>query len=256
MKNKTLRFLFITLLSGVVYLLFALPLRKVLAVFTVTDVRPAAALNPVLGISFGAPAALGIALGNAVADILSGYPSYMILFWILLQFIYSMVPYWLWNRLNRGEEHIHRFSSVSRVLKYTLCSLAYGILSACGVASYVNMTYGVPFFTCAGFVMMNNFTMAMLLGSPLMILLNVFMSRQAGTNRKLFFNEKILLIGSVAEIVIVSIIILCVYGKMGGGENFEIWNTIFIYSVIAVNGFIALMLAFITFAEKKLKIME
>ena len=122
--HKKMRFILIYILSGISFLLLLLPFHKLLSVFTLTEVRPAAVLYPLLGISFGWPAALGIMTANGICDAINGYSAAVLIEGLVPQLIYTMVPYYLWRYLIRDEEHIHCLNSVERVWKYVLVCAA------------------------------------------------------------------------------------------------------------------------------------
>ena len=114
--HKKMRFILIYILSGISFLLLLLPFHKLLSVFTLTEVRPAAVLYPLLGISFGWPAALGIMTANCICDVINGYSAAVLIEGLVPQLIYTMVPYYLWRYLIRDEEHIHCLNSVAGAL--------------------------------------------------------------------------------------------------------------------------------------------
>ena len=85
---------------------------------------------------------------------------------------------------------------------------------------------------------MNNFTFTMLLGFPLMILANIVISGSDKTNfRKPGINEKIIMYSSFIEFIGIAIIVFGFYSLNINNnlEVYNIWNKIFIYSVIYVN---------------------
>ena len=118
--SKATRFILIFLISGVVFFLFTTPFHQILSVLTFSEVRPSAVLYPILGISFGLPAALGITVANFINDAVNGFPAAILLEGLIPQFLYVMVPYFLWKWMMRGEDHIFRLDCVSRVLKFIL----------------------------------------------------------------------------------------------------------------------------------------
>lgn len=64
---------FLFLMCALLFLGFTMPFRLRLEAAQITEMRPSAALTPVLGMIFGAPASLGCAAGNIIADLISGY---------------------------------------------------------------------------------------------------------------------------------------------------------------------------------------
>ena len=65
---------FVVFVIGIaLYLVMTMPFRLWVQVADITDMRPSAALTPVLGIVFGLPGARGCAVGSILADLISGY---------------------------------------------------------------------------------------------------------------------------------------------------------------------------------------
>lgn len=252
-KKPLLRGILIFIVSGLLFFLCTMPFRKILSVFTISEVRPAAVLNPLLGICFGLPASLGIAVANFIADWQSGYPAAILFEGLIPQFLYCYIPFLMWNALTKTEDHAHRLDSSSRVLKYALCVTVYAILSGIGVAVIVVANFGGSFLKTAFFVFLNNFIMGIVLGCPLMILINFIMRRPGKTaeERRLARSERIILYTALAELAAVIIIILCVYlfGKSNGGV-YDVWNTVFVISAIAVIVIMIVSLAVILGGKK------
>lgn len=242
--------LLICLGSAILFFGFSMPFRKMLSVFTVSEVRFAAVLNPLLGTCFGVPAAIGIMIANFIADYFSGYSTAVLLEGLPAQFLYTFVAYFIWNRLNRSEEHIHRLDSVKKMLRYIAAVLAYAVLSAVGVGLIVQLNFGADFLNCAFFVFLNNWIMGVVLGCPLMILMN----RLFGTrDRKLSSNERMILIAGAIEIVLIAVIVIGVYLTSTSTVVYEIWNRIFILSEIVINIFMVIMLLVMVQIEKNTK---
>ena len=251
--NKFYKNLKIFLLSGIVFLAATMPFRNILSVFTVSEVRPAAVLNPFLGISFGLPAALGIAAANLLADGLSGYPVAVLIEGLIPQFLYSYVPYLMWRAFTKNEEHIHRLDSVSRVRKYTAVVLTYAVLSGLCVGAIVQTNFGADFLNCAFFVFLNNFTMSMVLGCPLMILSNQIMARRSGNDRRLFPSEKLILADGIAELLIIGIVIAAVYARYPDLGVNELWNMIYIDATVIIIASMAVTLFLMILFERRKK---
>ncbi|MCQ2548383.1 MAG: QueT transporter family protein [Clostridia bacterium] len=251
LKEKTIRFIVIFLLSGVAFFLFTMPFREILSVFTVSEVRPAAVLNPLLGISFGYPAALGITVANFIADAYSGYPVAVLIEGIIPQFLYCIVPYYMWRALTKGEEHKHRLNNVERVVKFALVILVYAVISAIGVGAIVQANFGADFLNCAVFVFFNNFDVGILLGCPLMIAFNQAISRQRNHDRKLSVNEIIILVAAAVEAIAITILIIAVYSNGTTLGTYDIWNTIYYYLLALVNAILAITLVVMYVFEKK-----
>lgn len=252
MKNKqTTRFILIYLLSGIVFFLLTMPFQKILSVFTVTEVRPSAVLYPLLGISFGWPAALGIMTANFICDILSGFPTALLFEGLVPQLLYTMVPHWLWKRLTRNEEHWHRLDSVRRVLKYVLVCFAFSLLSALGVGLLLFVNYHMDPTQTVFFVLRNNFHMSVILGCPLMVAANQFLSRRAGNDRFLSKNEIIILFTAGIQVLLMIVTAVTVYSKGQTIGAYDIWNTIYIVGSVLIAVTMLLSLGCMVFLEKR-----
>ena len=233
--QKKLRFIFIYALSGIGFLLLLLPFHRLLSVFTLTEVRPAAVLYPLLGISFGWPAALGIMTANAVSDFINGYSAAVLLEGLVPQLLYTMVPYYLWRYLTRGEDHIHRLNSVGRVLKYVLICLVSSLLSAVGVGFFIYTDQHISPWAGSLFVWLNNFDIQAVLGCPLMVLTNVIISRRAGNRRRLSAEEIIILITALIQAVMMVNVAVSTYKSGMTLGTYDIWNTIYLIELVFIN---------------------
>lgn len=240
--RKASRFILIYLLSGIAFFLLTQPFHRLLSVFTVTEVRPSAVLYPFLGISFGWPAALGIATANLIFDSMNGYSLTVLLECIPLQLLYTIVPYYLWKRVMRSEDHKHRLDCVERVLKFVFVCLASALLSALGVGMLMYFNFNADPVQPALFVLLNNFDMSVILGCPLMVLSNQIISRRAGTERIVTRNEAVILVTAAVQVLLMTVTTVIVYtgGKTIG--TYDIWNTVFIIGVLLINATMLLSL--------------
>ncbi|MGN1090170.1 MAG: hypothetical protein ACI4Q6_07185, partial [Huintestinicola sp.] len=109
------------LISAVLFFAFTMPFRLRLAAADITEMRPVSALTPVLGLIFGLPAALGCAVGNVIADLVSGYEISYALLNGAQQLLYGLLAYVLWRRINKeNDENKFCLDSISRLLKLFL----------------------------------------------------------------------------------------------------------------------------------------
>ena len=252
MKKKLLRFILLFLLSGASFFLLTLPFHRILAVFTATEVRPSAVLYPFLGISFGWPAALGIMTSNLICDAMNGYSAAILIEGLIPQLLYTMVPYYLWRKLMKDEDHKHRLDCVGRVLKYVLVCIVFSVLSAVGVGTLMYINFHIDPVQPALFVLLNNFDMSVLLGCPLMVLSNQIISRCSGTDRKLTRNEIIILITALVQTLFMAGIVVVIYtsGKTLG--TYDIWNTIYIILTVFINiSMLISLICMVIFGNKK-----
>lgn len=253
-RNKLFELIAIFFVSFVIYIAGTLPLRETFAVFTVTDVRPGAALNPFMSLCFGPAASLGCAISTFIADFFSGYPTKVLFQGLPLQFIYGFVPYIVWKKLTKGDDHSYRIDSIKKYAIFTLISFLFGILSGFGVGYIVYSNFGANFFETVGFVFMNNFTFTMLLGFPLMICANIVISGIGKeVHRKLSKSEYAIIFSSVIEFVGIAIITYKTYSSYAGVsvETYDVWNNIFIYSVVFVNIMIVLTIVVLHILNRK-----
>lgn len=249
-KRSLFENVFILVFTALLFFALSMPFRDILSVFTISEVRFAAVLNPLMGICFGIPSAIGITIANFVADYLSDYSIAVLLEGIIPQFLYTFVPYVIWNRLNKGESHIRRLDSSSRLLKYALCVFVYALISGIGVGLIVQLNFGADFLNCAFFVFLNNWMMGIVLGCPLMILVNISISYN---KRNLFDSEKIIIVSAFIELLLFIFIVLFVYNTTTSTEIYDIWNKAYIYSAIIINIFLVFVYIVIKIVEKNRK---
>ena len=251
MNNKqTKRFILIYLLSGIIFFFLTMPFQKMFSVFTLTEVRPSAVLYPFLGISFGWPAALGIMTANFICDAMSGFSTAILFEGIVPQLLYTMVPYYLWKCLMKGEDHKHRLDCTGRVLKYARVCLVFSLLSALGVGAILAVNYHIDPTQAALFVLLNNFVMSVVLGCPLMVISNQIISRRAGTDRTLTRNEIIILITAVVQVLVLTAVTVIVYTQGKTVGTYDIWNTIYIIGTVLVGVTMPISLGCMAFCEK------
>ena len=249
--NKTIKNILKLIIPGLLYLVTSIPLRKVLSVFTVTDVRPSVAIVPLSSIWLGPLAAISCAIGNMISDIVTNSPLNVIIQGILFQFIYGFVSWILWKKLTKGDDHSYRFNSASKLLKFTFVIIVFATLSAIGVAYLVITNYGVPFFKTFKFVFLNNFDMPMIIGCPAMIIANLIVSKKKGEPmRKLSINELIIIYSTLLIVVGLVIFGYSIYSISVSKETFDIWNTIYLKSALFVNTILVLEILFIALVEK------
>ena len=253
MKKKVLRFIVIYILSGLAFFALTMPFHKILAVFTVSEVRPSAVLYPFLGISFGLPASLGILTANFISDAVNGYSWAVLLEGIVPQFLYSMVPYFMWKYFTKGESHIHRLDSVKRVMEFSLVCFVSALLGGIGVGTIVQVNFGADGLLAGFFVFLNNFDISIILGCPLMIISNQIISRRSGTERTVTPNEKIIIAAAAVEAIALIVMIPVAYANGATLGTYDIWNSIYYYALMIINCIFALTLIVMIIAENKRK---
>lgn len=256
MKNsKLLKNIGIFLASFAIYFLATYPTRNLFTVFTVTDVRPGAALNPLISMCFGPYAILGVALATTLGDYLSGYPNLVLIQGIVFQYIYGYLSYITWKKLTSNDSHRYRLDSLNKILKFSITALVFAISSAIGVGFIVYSNFGANGFETFGFVFLNNFDSTMVIGMPLLIVLNLLVHRNAtGEKRNLSKNELIILRSVLVDVLSLCIIIAIVYRSLNGisSDIYTIWNTIYYYGCFAINLIMISTGIYIYFENRKL----
>ena len=241
-KNPQSKALIVGFTSAIVFFALTVPFRDAFNVFSMTEVNPAAVLYPFLGISYGLPAAIGITIAKCLADLISqDYGWIAALEGILPTFFATIVPYWIWKAVTKGEDHIHRLDSVARVLKFALCVFVSAVISGVGFGAVAALTGKVDFFRSAMFVLLNNFDIGIILGCLLMIVSNQIISRNAGSSRVVTPNEKIILGAAAAEIVGL-IILIAVLFTTRTGDAADIWNDVYLYGLVLINSILIVSL--------------
>lgn len=224
------------LISGVAFFVITMPFREFFSVMGVTEVRPASAFPPVFGILFGIWGAMGTAIANLIADVLSGYPPMLCITGFIAQFLYGYLPYKLWyatpfNHNNKIE--IPRLNIVKNVLKYIIIILLDSIVIAAllgflmeyyGISSYLSMTTLMLYF--------NNFVFSMMIGIPLFIFITMRGHAIAlPTNKSEILNmrrNRIFDISFVLSLLIMIVFaIISAYGYSSGIQCFTLLAFIF-----------------------------
>ena len=99
--NKKSAALFVFGINLILFILLTAPFKLWVAASEITQMRPTAALTPVLGMIFGWPAALGCSIGNLICELTAGYELTYSLINSVMQVFYAMSAFYLWKMLNR-----------------------------------------------------------------------------------------------------------------------------------------------------------
>ena len=226
--------------------------------------RPSAALTPVLGLLFGLPASLGCAVGNIIADLISGYEVSYALLSGAQQLLYGMLAYILWRRLNRehdGSEFC--LDSISRLLKLLLVMASVAVVSVFCTA-IINHVYNVANIITINslYTFMNIFDSGLIFGCPLMIL-GHFLQRKMNNMREekhdkivvFSLNERMILNSLITGLGICLLIGAAVYlaDKLSiESSSVGLWGQIYLFQTLALNFYFALSMGFMWFTEKKI----
>ena len=247
----------------ILFILLTAPFKLWAAASEMTQMRPAAALTPVLGMIFGWPAALGCAAGNLVCDLTAGYELLYAVLNSALQILYAMSAYFLWKRLNRergGKEY--RLDSVTRILRFCLL-LALNALLTVIFTSLLNHVYDVAAIISFDnlFVFINSFDSGILFGAPLLILGSLLQAKlenmKIGKEKNIVrfsMNERMILNTLITGICICLLVGIAVYvtDKYGSGSSIGVLGRIYLFETLAMNTYFALSIGFMCFTEKKI----
>ena len=261
--NRSGAFAVVLVLNLALFVLFTMPFKLWAAASEITQMRPASALTPVLGMIFGWPAALGCAAGNLICDLISGYELLYALVNSLLQVLYAMAAYFLWKRLNRergGREF--RLDSVSRILKFCLV-LALNALLTVVCTGLLNHSYDVAaFFSMDNlYLLINSFDAGLLFGAPLLILGHLLQgyleNLKSGKKEKIVhfsMNERMILNTIITGLGICTLVGAAVYltDKYGKTDGVGIWGRIYLFETLALNVYFALSMGMMRFTEQKI----
>ena len=256
-------FAVVFLLNLALFVLFTMPFKLWAAASEITQMRPASALTPVLGMVFGWPAALGCAAGDLLCDLLSGYEVLYAVLNSLLQVLYAMAAYALWKRLNRerdGQEF--RLDSVARILKFCLV-LAVNALLTVFCSGLLNHSYDVAAFLSMDnlYQLINSFDAGLLFGAPLLILGHLLQgyleNLKSGKKEKIVhfsMNERMILNTIITGIGICTLVGAAVYltDKYGGTDSVGLWGRVYLFETLALNVYFALSLGLMRFTEQKI----
>ncbi len=262
-KNKVIRFSIIFILSFILFFLLTIFSNKVLTIYDVTSARISPVLNPVLGIAFGYPAIIGCSFANLISDIISGYKPFVCVFGILTQMIYGLLPYYVWKNIVKSNSHRTRLDSPMKTIYFVILMLINSIIMGLFVGLFQLYTSHDMFIQTFIFAALNDFDVSVILGLPLMTLIDYIYSRNhAIRKRKLSFNEHIIVIYSIS-VLLVSILITSIMLIINGSvKDPNIWKNIFVYSTYAMNVLLIisiLLMYFFSYQKKKhakLKIIE
>ena len=237
--------------------------NRVLTAYDVTSVRLSPVLNPILGIAFGWPGALGCAIANTVSDIISGYKPLVCVLGTLSQILYGILPYYIWKFIVRSKSHITRLDSPRKTIYFVILMLFNSLIVALFVGLFQLYTSNDKFFDTFIFAFVNDFDVCVVIGLPLMALIDhVYSKHHQVRKRELSYNERFIVLCGLCELIsfVITAIITCSVYQSFTTPN--VWKQVFINSIITMNAilvlFIVLMYIFGYYRKKNtgLKIIE
>ena len=250
-KKAFLKKIAITALTALVFFAVTMPFRRLFQVVSVTEVRPAAALNPTFGLLFGFPGALGCAIGNLAADILSGYSSLMCTLGFVVQMIYGLFPYFAWKVLHSEV----RLNSYKKILRYMVVSAVNTALTAVllGVTMFITGIGQILSVTTL-MLFLNNFVFCVVLGIPIILGYTGVKLKKSG--EKFSLNERFILIFLLLAIVSAAIMGSFAFGELSGntGDLLAFWNKVYVYISLDLVVFSVITVCILYYAERQITI--
>ena len=261
--NKSLAVTVVFVANLLLFVLLTAPFKIWAAASEMTQMRPTAALTPVLGMIFGWPAALGCATGNLICDLTAGYELTYSLINSFMQIFYAMNAFFLWKILNRergGKKF--RLDSVMRLLKFCLLLISNAVLTVI-FTGILNHAYDVADLLSWDnlYIFINSFDSGLLFGAPLLILGSLLQMRienmKAGREKtaiRFSMNERMILNTIITGLCICILVAVAIYlmNKYRLGESISVFGEIYLFETLAMNTYFALSIGLMRFTEQKI----
>ncbi|MCL2138313.1 MAG: hypothetical protein FWH41_02150, partial [Treponema sp.] len=252
--KKLLRSLFAALL----FFAITMPFREFFRVMPVTEIRPVSALPPALGLIWGFPGALGCAIGNLIADFLSGYHPLMCILGFPVQLFYGLFPLLMWKFLNKAKAARNpfiRLNNVKNALRYIAIILIDSLITAALLGLLMKEFEIVPFYSSSTLILfLNNFVFCMALGVPIIIFSTII--RIKTHHIDITLNERLALILLLICVISAGITGVFSYLELSRSINdtLSLWNQIYLYIAIEQIIFHIMALTILSYLEKNITI--
>ena len=262
MKN-IFKKIFICIICAIIFFLVTMPFRRFFMLVSTTEVRPASALPPVCGLLFGLLGAIGCAIGNLVADIVSGYNFKIIIPSFFIQVIYGYLPYILWYGVRKSKSSPIAFDTVFNVIKFVIIMIINSAICAIALGICIELFDGGKLFSNMTLIIFfNNFDFSLLLGMPLinlsrLISFDIDKRKSPKINHNLSLNEKMITNFMITGVVLSAFMATMGYFSLLKSNNMEwvkIWNRIYIYMAIILNIFFCGVILFLRYIEKNITV--
>lgn len=256
MKQKTAaaKWLGMALFSGLVFFAVTMPFKYYLSLINVTEIRPAAALPPFFGMVFGLPGALGCALANLVADLISGYTWAMSLLSFPIQLLMGLLPCFLWYRIpERGGKKpvFPQMDTTAHVMKYLFIIIVNSIVITLLLGLLMNGFGIAKVFSQVTLVMFwNNLDFGYMLGLPLFTLAAIV------RGHRFSLNERLILIFLLLAILCAALTGTAVwqYARIMSYNRVQLWSRVYTDMALTLNVVMLVELAFLIYMEKRITV--
>ena len=142
----------------------------------ISELGPACALPPVLGLMFGAWGAAGAAIGYSASELAAGSSPEIYVISFFIQFLYAYIPYKLWYTLNWDEtttlprldtvKHLVKFVVIMFINAVVMAGLLGFLLDGLGLYDLVSLTTLI--------FAVNNFDFSIMFGTLILIGANFY----------------------------------------------------------------------------------
>ncbi len=160
--------------TALLFFTVTMPCRIFFSISGMTEVRPAGAFPPVFGLLYGITGAAGCAVGNFLADILSGYPPGICIVGFFAQFFYGCLPYWLWHGFRNKRKEAVQLGNVHSVQRYIRIVLIDSIFMALCLG-IILQGFGMGSFWSESTLLLflNDLVFSLIIGIPMIIFITV-----------------------------------------------------------------------------------
>lgn len=168
-KRSPLRIILTVGTLIVAYLIVSVPFKVMEIIPGFTDIRPVSMLQPLYGIFFGIPGSLAFAVGNLITDIISDSLRWSSIAGFIANFLGPFCFYLYWGKLSRTPFGLKTMKNILRhiVVIIIVALVEANIITPSVAISYPEVDFGLFF----GMVMINSLAFPILLGIPLLIIL-------------------------------------------------------------------------------------
>ena len=167
--NTALKNILLTLVLLAVFLIVAIPFKVMNVIPGFTDISPVSLMQPVYGIFFGIPGCIAFAIGNLIGDIASDSLRWSSIAGFAANFLGPFIFYIFWTRISKTPFSLRTGKDLLKQIAVTAVS---AIVQAGLITPAVEMIYPeVGSVLFAATVLLNNSVFPIMLGIPLMILM-------------------------------------------------------------------------------------
>jgi len=167
--RPAVRNILLTLALLLVFLIVAIPFKVMSVIPGFTDIRPVSLLQPVFGIFFGIPGCIAFAIGNLIGDIISDSLKWSSIAGFVANFAGPFLFYLFLCRLSKTPFSLRTGKGL---LKHSAVTVLSAVTQTVLITPFVKLFYPeISAWIFAASVMLNDSVFPIMLGIPLMILM-------------------------------------------------------------------------------------